>query len=248
MTSEHEVVEGELLPDVYEQPPGPLTLFGSDPQLALVRMGDLADALMHVVRDRKLAVRIRGKEFLTIEAWVTLGALVGVHASIVWTKPNETGDGIIARAEARTLNGALVGAGEAECSRVEQHWKHAEPHAVRAMSQTRALSRALQAPLRHIAVLAGYAGASAEEMPDTNDNVVLRADGKGKLPPEVRATRDQLQRVGVLVAKLEQTDPETDWRAKTRAVAGVSADMLTKASADGLIRQLEQLLTYQRLK
>src|SRR5215218_5866203 len=111
---------------------------------------------MDVVRSQKLAVKIRGREFLTVEAWTTLGALKGVHAAIVWTKPNESGDGIIARAEARTLDGALVGAAEAECSRVETKWKTSDPYQLRSMASPRAISRALQAPLRHIAVLAGY--------------------------------------------------------------------------------------------
>lgn len=241
MTTEAEIVEGELLPAVYE-PSLPATLFGSEPRLALMRMSELAEALMDVVRDRKLAVPIRGREYLTVEAWTTLGALVGVHAAIVWTRPNETGDGIVARAEARTLAGALVGAGEAECSRVEQRWKTAEPHAVRAMAQTRALSRALQAPLRHIAVIAGYAGASVEEMPV--DNVQPKpapsAEEPPPLPDAVKPTTPQLDEVRALLNLLDRLDPGTDWRARCVEIIGVEGKEMTRGHADQLIGRLRQ--------
>ncbi len=243
MTPEVEIVEGELLPVVYE-PPLPATLFGSEPRLALARMSELAEALMDVVRDRKLAVPIRGREYLTVEAWTTLGALVGVHAAIVWTRPNETGDGIVARAEARTLAGALVGAGEAECSRVEQRWKTAEPHAVRAMAQTRAISRALQAPLRHIAVIAGYAGASVEEMPviDAAPQPKPPAGSPGPLPDEIRATVAQRDEIRALVRSLAEIEPGTDWAARCQEIVGADWLHTTATMAARLIGKLQDEL------
>jgi hypothetical protein len=117
--SELEVIEGastELEP--YEQ--APTTLFGTtDPDIALKRMSEIAERLIDVVRDRELVARIQGKEYLTAEAWQVVGGMVGVLPVVVWTKPNETGDGYIARVEARTLSGQVVGAAEAECSRVD---------------------------------------------------------------------------------------------------------------------------------
>jgi hypothetical protein len=219
---------GELVP--YE--PAPATLYGTrDPRIALERMGELANALMDVVRTKQLAVNIRNREHLTVEAWTTLGALVGVHAAIVWTKPNESGDGILARAEARTLAGALVGAAEAECSRVESRWKTAEPYAVRSMASTRAISRALQAPLRHIAVLAGYEGAGAEEMP---------ADVPGPVEPAapVQPTLEQKGEIKTLLRSLDLADPAIDWPARAREIAKVPWEMLTRSQAAYLIEQL----------
>ena len=184
---------GELVP---YQPRTPTTLWSDDPKIALQRMAEVADALMDVVRSRGLSVKIRGREFLTLEAWVTLGALKGVHSSIVWTKETAAGDGIIARAEARTLDGALVGAAESECSRVEARWKRAEPYQIRSMASTRALSRSLQGPLRHIAVLGGCEGGAAEEVPAeeiSEATVSVPADTSsagdaGGIPPERRPT------------------------------------------------------------
>jgi hypothetical protein len=230
----------ELVP---YQPRLPATLWGNDPKIALQRMGEVAEALMDVVRSRKLAVSIRGREHLTIEAWTTLGALKGVHAAVVWTRPNETGDGIIARAEARTLDGALVGAAESECSRSERRWKQADPYQVRSMAQTRALSRALQGPLRHVAVLAGYAGAAAEDMADDEPAPSQTAStepepGRGKTPPEHQPTRAQVQALNKTMAQLRELAPDTDWAAVAKRAAGAPWPYVTKTVAERVLETL----------
>lgn len=152
--------------DVIEAEVGPVTLFGTaDPRATLERMAECAAALVDVVKDRRLSVRIQGKEHLTVEAWTTLGAMVGVYAVISWTRQNETEDGYLARAVAQTLDGRTVGAAEAECSRQERTWRGRDAYALRSMAQTRAISRALRAPLGQIVVLAGYEATGEEEMP-----------------------------------------------------------------------------------
>jgi hypothetical protein len=236
---EPELVEpsSELVP---LETPAPATLYGTrDPKIALERMGELADALMDVVRAKQLAVQIRNREHLTVEAWTTLGALVGVHGAIVWTRPNENGDGIVARAEARTLGGALVGAAEGECSKAESRWRNAEPFAIRSMAQTRALSRALQAPLRHIAVLAGYEGTAADEMP---------AEVEEPEPVDVThqaapANRGQVDEIVALLRSLEQIDPERDWRGEARGIAGgASGGKLSRGQAETVSERLRERL------
>jgi hypothetical protein len=213
--------------------PAPATLYGTrDPKTVRDKMVELADTLMDVVHSKQLAVKIRNREHLTVEAWTTLGAFVGVHAAIVWTKPNETGDGILARAEARTLEGALVGAAEAECSRVESRWKDAEPYAIRSMASTRAISRALQAPLRHIAVLAGYAGATAEEMPAEDP-------GPAKSPvAPAEPSAEQWAEIKTLLRSLEHADPAIDWPARCVEISGVPGRLLTRVGAERLIEKL----------
>ena len=109
---------GEL--ELYE-PRAPATLFHTDdPDLALERMAAIAKTLVDVVDQRKLFATINGRRFVTSEGWTTLGGMCGVHAIVTETRPNETGDGIVARAEARTLAGQVVGAAESECSRAER--------------------------------------------------------------------------------------------------------------------------------
>lgn len=152
--------------EIYEGESAPVTLFGTtDPKVTIERMAECASALVGVVKSRRLSVRIQGRDHLTVEAWTTLGAMVGVYAVVEWTKVNETEDGYVARAVARTLAGQTVGAAEAECSRGERHWQGRDPYALRSMAQTRAVSRALRAPLGQIVVLAGYEATAEEEMP-----------------------------------------------------------------------------------
>src|SRR5580765_3978981 len=194
MTPEAELVEGELLPDVYE-PAVPATLFRtSDPDLALERMSQVARTLVKVIDDRKLYATISGKRHLLVGAWTTLGGMVGVFPIIIWTRPNETGDGYVARAEARTRDGALVGAAESECSRAEQRWKGREPYALRSMASTRAISRALRAALEQVVILAGYDPTAAEELPvvEAEPQAKPKPSG-GPLPEEIRPTTEQTE-------------------------------------------------------
>lgn len=122
----------------------------------------IANALSPVITGKHLYADIQGKKHVLYEGWATLGALVGVFPVTVWTK--ETENGYLARVEARTIAGAVVGAAEAECSRTENRWASAPDYAVRSMAQTRAGSKALRMPLGFIMQLAGFEGTPAEEM------------------------------------------------------------------------------------
>ncbi len=224
----------------------PPSLFGtSDPRLALERMSELADALVDVVKQKRLSTRIQGSDHLSVEAWQTLGGLVGVFASIVWTKPNETGDGYVARAEARTLRDELVGAAEAECSRAETNWQDRYPYALRSMAQTRAISRALRAPLAQIAVLAGYEATAAEEM-TVVDGAPTRGDpepARGLPADPVAMTAEQRDEIRTHIGALQEIEPDVDWKRKAVELAGVrSARELTEGGATILIRKLRERL------
>lgn len=67
-------------------------------------------------------------------------------------------------AEVRTMDGRVIGRGEATCSREEQNWMQATDSAVKGMAQTRACSRALRQALGFIVGLAGYSATPQEEM------------------------------------------------------------------------------------
>jgi len=226
---------GEL--ERYE-PPVPITLFGtSDPTVALARMSELARSLVDVVRDRKLAVRISGREHLTAEAWTTLGGMLGVVPVVEWTRKLEDGTGWEARVEARTLDGRLVGAAESMCSRSETTWSKRDEYALRSMAQTRAISRALRAPLGQIVVLAGYEPAGADEIPPDEPAPAEPVD-KGRIPPELRPDREQSDELRELLTRLHQLDSGTDWPARARSIAGVPSDMVTRTIAALVLDQL----------
>jgi hypothetical protein len=150
----------------YDEVPAhaPTTLFRTDdPAQVLERATAVANALAPVIADRKLSVKIGQKEHITVEAWLTLGAMLGVTPVCTWSRKFE--NGWEARVEARTLDGRVVGAAEAECLRDESRWEKSDDYAIRSMAQTRATSKALASVLRFVATLAGYSGTPAEEMP-----------------------------------------------------------------------------------
>ena len=204
------------LPDVIdaeacEVASAPVTLFGTnDAAVALARMTEHAKVLVDVVRDRKLSKRIGGRDHLLVEAWTTLGGMIGIVPVVVETRPNETGDGYVARVEARRVSdGMVVGAAEAECSRAEPTWAKRHPYALRSMSQTRATSRALRAPLGQIVVLAGYEAASAEEIPVEPDPVEASPRPSAE---RRRPTKQQMTQISHLLDQLAETAPTRDWK------------------------------------
>jgi hypothetical protein len=233
---ELEPTASTLLPEVID--PTPLTLFGtSDPKVALERMSEVASALVDVIKDRKLYARISGHEHITAEGWTTLGGMLGIVPVVVWTKPNESGDGYLARVEARTLDGRVVGAAESECTRAERRWKHADAFALRSMAQTRAIGRALRAPLGQIVVLAGYEPAGAEEIaeevpPQPNDEA---AGPSAENEPSAK----QKAELATLLRTLKQIDPDTDWALRCREIVGAPGDKATATMISTLIETLQ---------
>jgi len=237
-----EIQEAELVEPGSELVPlearAPITLFGtSDPRVALERMAEVATALVDVIEKKDLYATISGRRHITCEGWTTLGGMLGIVPVVTETRANEDGDGIVARVEARTLDGRVVGAAEGECSRAESKWKHRDAYAIRSMAQTRAISRALRAPLGQIVVLAGYQPAGAEEMPEEHS-----ASEPASPAAPVGATKEQFEEIGTLLRSLRECDPEVDWRARAKEVAGVPGGMLTKTGAEILIEKLRELL------
>jgi hypothetical protein len=236
MNSTNSTELAPLEPDETMPVPPPITLFGTtDPRLARERMADLAGVLVDVVKDRGLSVRVNGRDFLTAEAWTTLGGMLGVVPIVEWTHPNETGDGYVARVEARTLDGRVVGAAESECSRSESRWKTRDAFQLRSMAQTRAIGRALRAPLGMIPVLAGYEAVSSEEMPVVD---AREPEPTGPIPDESQPTEEQKRELVELVARLQELDPGTDWPARCRELAGAPSKLLTGTMAADLIDRL----------
>ena len=162
VVTEPEAPGAELAPTA--SGPAPTTLFRTDdPSEVLSRATEAANALSGAIKEKGLAVKVQGKDHITVEGWQTLGAMLGITAVCVWSRPVEKG--WEARVEARTLDGRVVGAAEAECLRAESRWSRADDYAIRSMAQTRATSKALGSVLRFVVTLAGYSGTPAEEMP-----------------------------------------------------------------------------------
>ena len=156
-----EVVPGELVAADHQR-----TLFATDdPVEVLDHARRLADALKTALDQGGMTTMIGKNEHVLIDGWQTLGSMLGVSAHVVWSRPLETDPtGWEARAEARTVDGRVVGSAEAMVTRAERNWKRAEEYALRSMAQTRAMSKALRGPLGFVVTLAGRNATPAEEV------------------------------------------------------------------------------------
>lgn len=195
-TENGEVIEGagvELVP-VAPAPPSRTLFATDDPAEVIVRASAVADALKGVLQRQGLTMNIQGREHVRVEGWTTLGSMLGVVPVVTWTRPTEKG--WEARVEARTMDGRVVGAAEAGCSRDERTWTSRDDYALRSMAQTRATSKALRGPLGFVVTLAGYAATPAEEMP--RDEL-----GANSAPAAPKATVEQLEAIKAAVAALQ---------------------------------------------
>lgn len=237
-----EVVEGELLPDVIDHPAAP-GLFGTDdPALVIVKAAAISDALARAVRDRKLYVRINGKEHVLVGGWTLLGSMLGVFPITVWSRALD--DGWEARVEARTLDGRTVGAAESECLRSERRWAKADDYAIRSMAQTRATSKALRMPLGFVMELAGFDATPADEIP-VEDDRRARPTPTSTIPPEAQPTAEQKDELLALIHTLKAIQADVDWAARCREITGVDWTGMTTTIAATLIAKLQAEL--QRL-
>ena len=138
-----------------------------------------ADMLYNVVEKQHLYQEIRGKKYLQLEAWQTLGKFCNVIGEIEWVKPVDLWDtkGFEARAmikltevsideEGRThiKVGDTIAVAESMCMSDEPNWQGKPIFQLKSMAQTRALSKAYRSCLSFIVALAGYAATPAEEM------------------------------------------------------------------------------------
>lgn len=161
-----ETVEAEAVPETQAlavRPSQAMGLFGSDQPLQIIHKAtDVATALKAVIVKQGLVSNIQGKQYPKCEAWTLLGTMLGVFPVLCWSKPVE--GGWEARVEARTKDGAIVGAAEAQCLKSERNWSNRDDFALRSMAQTRATAKCLRMPLGFVMTLAGYEPTPAEEM------------------------------------------------------------------------------------
>jgi hypothetical protein len=148
-------------------------LFRSDdPDEIINQATRTADALAKVIHEQRLAIQISGRNHVRVEGWTLLGTFFGIQPYTVWSRPlvdpqvpDAPHVGWEARVEARTVDGRVISAAEAECRYDERNWKGRDSYALRSMAQTRATSKAMRLPLGFVLALAGFDTTPAEEMP-----------------------------------------------------------------------------------
>ena len=241
--SEATVVDAEAVEvgtDVVPIDPAPsTTLFRTDdPVEVLERATAVANALKPAIANQRMVVNIHGRDHITVEGWQTLGAMLGVTPVCVWTHPIEKG--WEARVEARTLDGRVIGAAEAECLRDERQWKTRDDFALRSMAQTRATSKALASVLRFVATLGGYEGTPAEEMPaETQQRATSTATATAQPKGERPVTATQKGKINKLCGDASLSSDQA--AAVFNWLAGKShSDRLTTKEASTVIEALEK--------
>lgn len=158
-----EPTEAVVVREAQPMPVAAPSIWGSsEPQQILAKAADVATTLKDVVRKQGLLSVISGKEYPKCEAWTLLGTLLGVFPVLCWTRQVE--GGWEARVEARTRDGSIVGAAEAQCLKAERNWANRDDFALRSMAQTRATAKCLRMPLGFVMTLGGFEPTPAEEM------------------------------------------------------------------------------------
>lgn len=242
-------------------PPPPPSLFGTaDPVEVVAKASRVAAALKEVVKSQGLISKISGKEYPRCEAWTLLGTMLGVFPVLVWSRPVE--HGWEARVEARTRDGAIVGAAEAQCLRSERNWSNRDDFALRSMAQTRATAKALRMPLGFVMTLGGFQPTPAEEMDFDNHEPMAPKQPTTRQPdkpkdkqaskPAAEATEDQKARWIATLKPLGQAAleyarqqgwimPPSDADDPGEPLEAMSITWVptTKAQADRILREIQ---------
>ena len=147
------------------------TLQLSSPADVIHQASTIAAELAKIIKDRSLSRKISNKEYVYVEGWSTMGAMMGLVAREAPDSPPKltvADDGYEeyeATAEiVRMSDGAIVGRASAIVGTDEQNWQNRPRNARRSMALTRATGKAFRLGFSWIMQLAGYAATPAEEM------------------------------------------------------------------------------------
>ena len=150
----------------------------------------VAKELKQIVKDRALSKIIQGREYIYVDAWTTMGAMLGVTARELpeFTRELDNGDWEATVELCRMVDGAVVGRGSALVGMEEKDrngkatWGSRPKYARRSMAITRATGKAYRIAFSWIATLAGYAPTPAEEMDGIVDGEFTEKNTTKKQP------------------------------------------------------------------
>jgi len=152
----------------YEQPEESLTSVSSHNPIQVIRNAtEIAKELKNIIQDAKLTQKISGRDFVKVEGWTSMLAMLGVNPILVSNNRIDREDEVAyeATVELQSRDGNIIGRGEAICSNSERNWKNRDEYAIKSMAATRATGKAARLSFSWIMTLAGYDPTPAEEMP-----------------------------------------------------------------------------------
>lgn len=147
------------------------TLHVSSPTEVIECASTIATSLKEIIIKQKLSKMIQGKEYVEVEGWSTLGAMLGVVPKTRHVK--EIKDGIFEATVdlIRVTDQAIISTGIAECGSDDELDKNGDPtwaarprYARKSMSITRATGKAFRISFSWIMILAGYKPTPYEEI------------------------------------------------------------------------------------
>lgn len=150
------------------QPQAQVQLFGtSEPGGVIAKAREVAKQLAPIVDTCKLFNMIGGRKHVRAEGWTTMVAMLGVFPQEEYAR--KSADSPLtyeSRILLKTIDGKVVGAGEALCSAAEKNWAGKDEYAIKSMAQTRAVGKACRLSFSWIMALAGYDPLPLEEVTD----------------------------------------------------------------------------------
>jgi len=125
----------------------------SNPSAVIAAAKEVATSLTGMIRDLGLYSNINGKEYVRVEGWTTLGAMLGVTPRTVSVEEIEPGV-FEAVVEIVTADGKVIGRGIAECGSLDEVdrsgnpvWGNRARYARKSMAITRLRGKLIACPI-----------------------------------------------------------------------------------------------------
>lgn len=127
----------------------------------------LAAELKRFVKEQKLTVNIKGKEYPLVESWQWAGAQLGLYPQLNYISNHSTETEIKYLAEVSICKwgtNEVISKGVAICSNKEGNKRQWDEYAILSMAQTRATGKAFRNLISWLMKAAGFEATPAEEM------------------------------------------------------------------------------------
>ena len=137
-----------------------------DPGAVIDKATVIANQLQGIIDKAKLYSMISSRKYVKVEGWTTMLSMIGIFPHVDYCRKMERDEEIVyeSRVSLKTVDGRIVGSGEAICSSRERNWSNRDEFAIKSMAQTRATGKAARNGFSWIMALAGYEATPAEEM------------------------------------------------------------------------------------
>lgn len=201
----------------------------------------IATPLAKMISDQKLYTPIQGKNFVQVEGWTTMGAMMGVFPHVDECKKVPAEEGEIkyeATVSLITAEGKTITRASSICSNTERNKRNNEEYAIMSMAQTRATGKAFRLAFSWVMKLAGYEATPAEEMDFNRVEQAFTQESPAQAAQDAKgpqASEKQVRLIHVLLGKYGMPAPELKAKYKVE-----SMNFLTKSQASEIIETLNQ--------